>query len=84
MGQSTEKQITGAEKNLKTAGNTGTSIGEQMLKRAAAGQLTDPQQAQVDAMKKEQNARNRSISQASAFPFRLPWCKGKTKSTQTR
>lgn len=57
MGASTEKQISGAEKNLKTAGNTGTSIGEQLLKRASAGQLTDPQQAQVDKMKREQNAR---------------------------
>lgn len=57
MGRSTEKQITGAEKRMETAGKTGTSIGEELMKRAAAGKLTDPQQAQVDAMKREQNAR---------------------------
>ena len=57
MGRSTEKQITGAEKRMETAGKTGTSIGEELLKRAAAGKLTDPQQAQVDVMKREQNAR---------------------------
>jgi hypothetical protein len=68
MGQSTEKQITGAEKNLKTAGNTGTSIGEQLLKRAAAGQLTDPQQAQVDTMKREQNARNSQYLASLGIP----------------
>ena len=58
MGSSEDKAINKATKNQQRISNTSTDIGTQLLQRAAAGQLTDPQQAQVDAMKKEQNAHN--------------------------
>jgi hypothetical protein len=68
MGAKEDKQIDKATKNQTTIANTGTSIGEQLLKRAAAGQLTDPQQAQVDAMKREQNARNQQYLASLGIP----------------
>jgi hypothetical protein len=57
-----------AQKNLGTVSNEGTNIGKALMDRAAAGKLTDPQQAQVDAMKKEQNARNAQYLASLGIP----------------
>jgi hypothetical protein len=44
--------------NLSTIGKTAMPAGKRLLGRASKGELTDPQQAMVDRMKAEQNARN--------------------------
>jgi hypothetical protein len=46
-----------AMRRLMSAGKTGAQAGKTMVKRASRGELTDPQQAAVDRMKAEQNAR---------------------------
>src|SRR5882724_3821015 len=57
MGAGQDKQINEATKNLQ-AGSDTAGIGKALLDRASQGKLTDPQQEQVDSMKREQNARN--------------------------
>jgi hypothetical protein len=46
-----------AMQRLMGIGKTGAQAGKTMVKRASRGELTDPQQAMVDRMKAEQNAR---------------------------
>jgi len=82
MGKGEQKQIDKATKNQQTIANTGTSIGEQLLKRAAAGQLTDPQQAQVDAMKREQNARNAQYLSSLGIPVSSAMIQGQNQIDQ--
>jgi hypothetical protein len=82
MGRGEQKQIDKATKNTQTAGNLGTSIGEQLLKRATAGQLTDPQQAQVDTMKREQNARNAQYLSSLGIPVSSAMVQGQNQIDQ--
>lgn len=68
MGATQDKQINKGMGNLQTESNTATNAGKALIDRATAGKLTDPQQAQVDAMKKEQNARNAQYLASLGIP----------------
>ncbi len=57
MGGGNDSMMNGALSNLQKSSNVGTNTGLKLIRRAGAGKLTDPQQAQVDSMKAEQNAR---------------------------
>ena len=50
-----------------------------MMKRATARQLTDPQQAQVDAMKREQNAHNSQYFASLGIPVSTSMVQGQNQ-----
>lgn len=57
MGAGDQKNIDQSMKALKGNMGSATKAGQMMVDRASAGKLTDAQQASVDKMKSEQNAR---------------------------
>jgi hypothetical protein len=58
MGGGETKMIDQSMKNLSGIGKTVMPAGKRLIGRASKGELTDPQQAMVERMKAEQNARN--------------------------
>lgn len=57
MGAGDQKNIDKATKSIRGNAGVASKAGQAMVDRASQGKLTDAQQASVDAMKREQNAR---------------------------
>ena len=68
IGGANDKNINKMTKNLSSNANTSSGAGRAMIDAASAGKLTDPQQAAVDAMKREQNARNQQYLAQLGIP----------------
>jgi hypothetical protein len=68
LGRGYEKDINKATKNIRTGANTATNQGNALVNAAAAGKLTPAQQAAVDQMKTEQNARNAQYLASLGIP----------------
>lgn len=57
IGRGEQKDIDKMQKNIRGSANTASAAGQEMVNRASRGELTAPQQASVDKLKAEQNAR---------------------------
>jgi hypothetical protein len=68
IGGGNDKNINKMTKNLSTNANTASGAGQAMINAASAGKLTDPQQASVDQMKREQNARSQQYLAGLGIP----------------